>query len=117
MRRMKDEKTIKFYPSSFILYPSSLTMRYLALDVGNKRVGVAVGSGEGKIATPLTVIERSSIEQDAARLLKLIQAYDVEALVVGLPRNTNDMPGEQETRTRAYMKQLEKLVPLPVSFQ
>src|SRR5437868_572359 len=91
-------------------------MRYLALDVGNKRVGVAVGSSEGRLATPLTVIQRSTIEQDAARLLVIVGEYDVEEIIVGLPRNTNNTVSEQESLTRKYMDQLKPALALPITF-
>lgn len=91
-------------------------MRYLGLDVGNKRVGVAVGSSEGRIATPLTVIQRANIERDIAALSKLIQEYDVEQLVVGLPRNTNNTESDQEKLTRGYIAEIEPALGLPVVF-
>ncbi len=95
---------------------NSTQVRYLALDVGNKRVGVAVGSNEARIATPLDVLQRASIEQDAARLLKLIQEYDVEQIIAGLPRNADNSASEQEALTRAYIAKLEPLLGLPMSF-
>lgn len=91
-------------------------MRYLALDVGNKRVGVAVGSSEGRIASPLAVIRRGTIEQDAAALSRLVREYDVEQLVVGLPRNTNNTASDQEILTRRYVAQLEPALGLPVVY-
>lgn len=91
-------------------------MRYLALDVGNKRVGVAVGSNERRIATPLTVMQRVTIEQDVAALQKLIHEYDVEQLVVGLPRNTNNTESDQEKLTRSYIEQLQPALGLPITY-
>lgn len=91
-------------------------MRYLALDVGNKRVGVAVGSTESRFASPLDVIVRSTIESDAARLRALADEYEVEQIVVGLPRNADNTPSEQETLTRRYIDSLQPLVALPMSF-
>lgn len=91
-------------------------MRYLALDVGNKRTGVAVGSTESRLATPLAVIERKSIEQDAAQLSELIHAYEVEQIIVGLPRRTDNVMGEQETLTRNYVDALLPLLDRPVRF-
>lgn len=91
-------------------------MRYLALDVGNKRVGVAVGSTEGRLATPLTVIQRTSVEQDAARLAAIVSEYEVEEIIVGLPRNTNNTAGEQEQLTRKYVQQLQPVLKLPMTF-
>ncbi len=102
--------------SSLIPYPSSLILRYLALDVGNKRVGVAVGSSEARIATPLTVIERVSVEQDAARILEIVREYEVETIIVGLPRNANDTTSDQETLTRNYMEQLHSALALPITY-
>ena len=95
-------------------------MRYLALDVGNKRVGVAVGSSEGRIATPRAVIPRANIEQDSARILELVREYDVEQIIVGLPRNApseaNNTTSAQETLTRQYIEQLRPLLNLPLTF-
>mgnify|MGYP000359593808 FL=1 len=95
-------------------------MRYLALDVGNKRVGIAVGSSEGRIATPLAVFVRTSMEQDCAQILKFAREYDVEQIIVGLPRHApseaNNTPGEQETLTRAYIEQLRPSLNLPIAF-
>lgn len=102
------------HPSSFRLHP--LILRYLALDVGNKRIGIAVGSSEARIATPLTVIERASIEQDAARVLNIVREYDVEHIIVGLPRNANSTPSEQERLTRNYIEQLKPALALPFTF-
>ncbi len=88
-------------------------MRYLALDVGNQRVGVAVGNSELRLATPLRVIQRTSIEQDAARLLELVREYDAETIVVGLPRNADNTPSAQETLTRHFVDALKPFIALP----
>lgn len=92
-------------------------MRYLGLDVGNKRVGVAVGSSESRIASPLAVIARKTPAHDAALVGELIREYEVEMLVVGLPRNADDTAGEQEALTRAYVAELETHIALPFRFQ
>ncbi len=91
-------------------------MRYLALDVGNKRVGVAVGSSEGRIATPRAVILRASIEQDSARILELVREYEVEQIIVGLPRHADNTASAQEKLTRRYIEQLRPLLKLPITF-
>lgn len=103
-------------------------MRYLALDVGNKRVGVAVGSSDVRIATPLCVFERRTPTEDAARLVDLVREYDIEQIVVGLPlaasagaltgdRMSAGRPGLQEERTRAYAGELAPALGLPILFQ
>lgn len=92
-------------------------MRYMGLDVGNKRVGVAVGNGVTRIASPLAVIARKSPARDAAQFAELIREYEVEMLVVGLPRNADDSTGEQEALTRAYAAELQRELALPIAFQ
>jgi len=90
-------------------------VRYLGLDIGNRRIGIAVGSTEARIATPLRVLERKNIEHDAARILDLVREYDVDAIIAGLPRNADNTPSEQEQLTRAYVAQLTPLLGLPIS--
>jgi putative Holliday junction resolvase len=92
-------------------------MRYLALDVGNKRVGVAVGNSDLRLATPLCIIERTSIERDAGRLRELAREYDAETIVVGLPRHADNTASAQETLTRNYVDALKPFVLLPFVFQ
>lgn len=92
-------------------------MRYLGLDVGNKRIGVAVASTELRLATPLRVIERKSVAVDAARVQELVREYDADALVVGLPRNADGTESEQERRTQSYVAELRMHLSLPIVFQ
>lgn len=91
-------------------------MRYLGLDIGHKRIGIAVGNSEARIATPLGVIERRTLKQDAERILEFIRQYEVEALVVGLPRHSDNTESDQSAATRAYVAQLQPLLGLPVHF-
>lgn len=77
-------------------------MRILALDVGDRRVGVAVCDETGLIATPLTVVERASKVEDFARIAKLVRNEGVGMLVVGHPLNTDGSAGPQAQRTERY---------------
>lgn len=92
-------------------------MRYLGLDVGNKRIGVAVASTELRLATPLRVIERKSVVADAACLNELVREYDADAVVVGLPHNADGTESEQERRTRTFVAELQMHMQLPIHFQ
>ncbi len=94
-----------------------VTRRYLGLDVGNKRIGVAVGNDEARIASPLVVIERTTLEHDAAQLLDLAREYEAEMVIVGLPRNADNSASEQEALTRGYAQQLQSSTGLPFRFQ
>ena len=68
-------------------------MRYLALDLGDRRIGIAVSDHVGMLARPLEVFERTSRVADFDHVADLIAAHHVEALVVGLPLN---MDGSEE---------------------
>ncbi len=92
-------------------------MRYLGLDVGSKRVGVAVGNSVTRLASPLATMARATLAQDAAQLARWIREYDAEALVVGLPRNADDSDGAQAALTRAYADALQTHLALPLHYQ
>jgi putative Holliday junction resolvase len=80
-------------------------MRYLALDVGERRTGVAVGE---LLARPLTTLRRRSKTQDFAAIARLIQDHQVDVLVVGLPLNMDGSMGFQAQRTARYAERLRE---------
>jgi len=77
-------------------------MKLLALDVGDRRVGVAVSDLSGLIATPLTVIRRSSKVEDFAKIARLVREQGAEGLVIGHPLNTDGSAGPQARRVERY---------------
>jgi putative Holliday junction resolvase len=77
-------------------------MRYLALDVGDRRIGVAAGDDVARIATPLTVIVRSSKADDFARIAGLVREQGADALVIGHPLNADGTAGPQAQRIERY---------------
>ena len=76
-------------------------MRPLGLDLGSKRIGVALGSGS--IATPLEVIERG---REVARVNELIEEYGITVVVVGLPYS---LDGSRGPAARAIEDEVERL--------
>jgi putative Holliday junction resolvase len=90
--------------------------RLLGLDLGTKTIGLALSDIERRIATPLEVIWRRKLEQDAARLVELATAFDVAALVVGLPLNMDGSEGPRAQATRAFVRNLAARMPLPCLF-
>ena len=77
-------------------------MNILALDVGDKRIGVAVCDEAGLIASPLTVIQRTAKAQDFARIARLVREQGVGLLVVGQPLNDDGRAGPQAQRIERY---------------
>lgn len=74
--------------------PGGQEVRVLALDVGEKRIGLAVSDPLGITAQGLGVLKRQGREADLARLLKVAREYRVTEIVVGLPRHMDGRPGE-----------------------
>src|SRR4051812_11358133 len=80
--------------------------RLLGLDVGNKRIGIAVSDELGIIATPVGYVERG--QGDRAELSALIARYGINGLVAGIPRSLSGEEGMQAKDVRTYAKQLAR---------
>lgn len=87
-------------------------MKLLALDVGDRRVGVAVSDLAGLIATPLAVIQRSSKVQDFAKIARLVREQGVGKLVIGHPLNADGSAGPQAQRVERYAVALSEALGL-----
>lgn len=90
-------------------------MRALGLDLGSKRIGVAVSDRSGTIATPLTVVHRSKSRRvDHHRLAELVVAEEAELVVVGLPLGLDGTIGRAAQSALAEAKALATVVGVPV---
>ncbi len=90
-------------------------MRALGLDLGTKRIGVAVSDRSGTIASPLTVVARSGrIADDHRRLAALVAEEEAELVVVGLPRSMDGSDGPAAQGARREAAQLATVVGVPV---
>ena len=87
-------------------------MAILGLDVGEKRIGVALA--EGLLAIPLTVIDRRVEETDMELIMALVEEYKAERIVVGLPRLMNGDIGTQAEETLTFSGALAEHVDIPV---
>lgn len=86
----------------------------MGLDVGDKTIGVAVSDELGWTAQGVETIKRQSKEKDFARLQELIAQYQVEAIVVGLPKNMNGTIGPRAEMCQSFGKLLQEKTSLPV---
>src|SRR5689334_15172115 len=91
--------------------------RILGLDVGDKRIGVAVSDPTGMLVTPLITIQRKNMRLDVARLAALAAEQEAGSVVVGLPLNMDGSEGEQALKVRSLAKQLASATQLPIKFQ
>ncbi len=88
--------------------------RIMALDVGDRRIGVAVSDPLGVIARSLTVLQREGDETTIAQIRTLVDEYGVGRLVVGFPRLLSGEIGTQAQAVENFARQLEAAVDIPV---
>ncbi len=91
-------------------------MRILGLDLGEKRVGVAISDELGITAQALTTLQRGSLEEDCRAIRSLIDSYGVGEIVVGLPRGLHGELGRSGEACAAYGRELQKRLDIPVAF-
>jgi len=91
-------------------------VRVLALDIGEKRIGVAVSDPSGSVATPVKVLATQSVLGDSRLLANLIDDYEVELVVVGLPLSLDGTEGKQAAEVRRISALLAKTTPLPFEY-
>ena len=94
--------------------------RYLGLDIGNRRIGVAVSDELGLTAQPLLTLERRSnrpiSREDLRSLARLCRRFGVAGIVVGNPVHLSGELSPQAVRTQAFAAALGELTGLPIHF-
>lgn len=90
--------------------------RLLGLDVGSKTIGLALSDVSRTIASALSTIERRKFTLDAQQLLAIAAEHAVAALIVGLPINLDGSEGPRAQSTRAFVRSLAPLTPVPMVF-
>lgn len=89
-------------------------MRVMGLDVGDKTIGVAVSDPLGITAQGIKTIYREDMDKDFKELQWIIDEYDIEKIVVGLPINMNGSMGPRGQKTLDFIEKLKKGLDLPV---
>ena len=83
-------------------------MRIMGLDVGKKTIGIAISDPLGCVAQGVKTILRDGTEQkDIKNIEELIKQYDIELIVVGMPRNMNGTLGEQGNKILKFVEKLK----------
>jgi putative Holliday junction resolvase len=89
-------------------------MRYLALDVGERRIGVALSDETATLATGLDTLTRVGPRKDARAVADLVRRHGAAAVVVGLPLNMDGTAGTQAGKVRAFVDGLKRHIGVPV---
>jgi len=87
-------------------------MRVLGLDVGDKYIGVAVSDGLGLTAQGIKTIKRDNCMEE---LMAIIKEYEVDSIVIGLPKMLDGSIGLQGEKVLKFVEELKKLSGLPIS--
>ncbi|MEP7199589.1 MAG: Holliday junction resolvase RuvX, partial [Chloroflexota bacterium] len=87
----------------------------MGLDLGEKRVGVALSDESQTLATPFEIVRRVSFAKLIARIQQIIAAQSVAALVVGFPRSLNGQIGPQAQHVADEAERLREQLRLPVT--
>jgi putative Holliday junction resolvase len=87
------------------------------LDVGNRRVGIAISDPLALTAQPLCVISRTQLAQDIGKVSGALAAYDLERFVLGLPIQLDGHEGKQAALVRRFGAALEKATGVPIVYQ
>ena len=92
-------------------------MRFLAIDLGDKRTGIAVGDDELAMAQPVCVLEVPIGELLINAIVKTIDEQGVDELVIGLPLNMDGSPGQRVFITNEFAKELKAVTKMQLHFQ
>lgn len=91
-------------------------MRTLAIDLGARRVGLALSDEGARFATPLDVLEVTAEQQILPQVIQLIRKEDVRRIVIGLPLNMDDTVGPMAKQTIKCGRELAKQAAIPIIF-
>lgn len=93
-------------------------MRILCLDVGEKRIGVAVSDELGITAQGLGTVERkqNSKDEDIEEIRKIVEKYNVDKIILGLPKNMDGTLGQSGKMVEDYAKKLQSCLNIDLGF-
>ena len=92
------------------------TMRIMALDVGDKRIGIAISDPTGTLATPFGATERGAkTSDDIAEILRLAEREGADEIVVGMPYTLSGERGAQASKTAAFVRELRDMADIPIA--
>ncbi|WP_251158206.1 Holliday junction resolvase RuvX [Caniella muris] len=91
-------------------------MRYLALDIGERRIGVAASDASGAVAFPVCVLPANEVLSGARTFRRVLEDHEPDALVCGRPRTMAGDDGPQAERVMAQARDIARACGLPLEF-
>jgi len=89
-------------------------MRIMGLDIGSHTIGIAISDELGMTAQGLNTIRRKLMEEDLKEITKVIDQYQIEKIVVGLPKNMDGTLGKQAEMVFQWIKASKEKIRLPM---
>ncbi len=94
--------------------PGTHQTRYLGLDIGDKRVGVAVSDPLALLAQPVLTLRRGNPRDDMRSLRRLLRRHECAAIVAGLPLHLSGEAGSQAIKAQRFARELGEMCGVPV---
>jgi len=92
--------------------------RFLGIDLGERRIGLALADDDGSPARPLSTLRRGrDLDADVKALAAVVAAHGIDALIVGLPLEASGAEGSMAVRARAWGDAIRERLDLPLSFR
>ena len=88
----------------------------MGLDLGEKTIGVAVSDTLRSVGTPLQTLKRTKFRANSKELLEIAADRQISGIILGLPLNMDGSEGPRCQSTRAFVRNLEALTDIPISF-
>lgn len=92
-------------------------MRCLGLDIGDRRIGVAMSDPSGILASPLRIIERGEDQEAVDAIIGIVKENQVGRVVAGLPRSLDGSVGAQAQKVLDFAGKLRAVLPVPLEFR
>ena len=91
-------------------------MRIMALDIGEKRIGIAISDPKERVASPLVVLDAVQVERGEKPFTRLLEDWEPELFLCGLPLTLNGEEGPQAQRVRKVAQEISARFLIPIEF-
>jgi putative Holliday junction resolvase len=91
-------------------------MRIMALDIGEKRIGIAISDPQERVASPLVVLDAVQVERGERPFTRLLEDWEPELFLCGLPLTLNGEEGPQAQRVRKVAQAISARFHIPIEF-
>lgn len=92
-------------------------MRILAIDLGEKRIGIAISDELGITAQGLPTIPSTTEDENLKKIKKLVDKYNVKKIILGLPKNMNGTLGRQAEKSLSFAQKIKNIHQVPVELE